>query len=170
MSICTYEIKISTQISFFNCLSYQSAELYIYKCTHFVLFSFLSTSFIHHFHSHTKILTLILLIPTQIPSIPAFTPRIPILILRIPTPIPHIPTRIPHIPTRIPYIPTLILRILIPIPWIPIIPTLILQIPIIPALIPHIPTLIPCIPIIPLMPFPHPQFRLLQIVEFLYKF
>ena len=40
------------------------SKLYFYKCAHFLLFLSHSTFFIHHFHSHAKILTLIPLIPT----------------------------------------------------------------------------------------------------------
>ena len=39
-------------------------NLYFYKCAHFLLFLSLSTVLIHQFHSYTKILTLIPLIPT----------------------------------------------------------------------------------------------------------
>ena len=66
----------------------------IYKCTHFLLFLSLSTVIIHQFHSYTKILTLIPLIPTLISRIPTLIPRIPTLISRIPI----IPTLIPRIP------------------------------------------------------------------------
>ena len=72
-------------------------KLYFYKHTHFLLFLSLSTVVIHQFDSYTKILSLILLIPTV-------NPRIPTLIARIPTLIPHIPTLIPRIPI-IPLIP-----------------------------------------------------------------
>ena len=75
------------------------SKLYFYKCSHFLLLSSLSIFFIHHFHSYTKILTMIPLIPTPVPRIPTMIPRIPI----IPTLIPRIPTLIPHI-TSIPLI------------------------------------------------------------------
>ena len=40
------------------------SKLYFYKCAHFFLFLSLSTVLIHHFHSYTKILALIPLIPS----------------------------------------------------------------------------------------------------------
>ena len=40
------------------------SKLYFYKCVHIILFLSLSTCFTHQFHSYTKILTLILVIPT----------------------------------------------------------------------------------------------------------
>ena len=88
------------------------SKLYFYQCALFLLFLSLSTFFIHHFHSYTKILTLIPLIPT--PSSLHFHSD-----SRIPTPIPHITTLIPHIPTPISRIPALILCIPILIPFIP---------------------------------------------------
>ena len=72
-------------------------KLYFYKCTHFLLFLSLSAVIIHQFHSYTKILTLIPLIPT-------LTPLIPTPIARIPTLIPCIPNLIPCIPI-IPLVP-----------------------------------------------------------------
>ena len=40
------------------------SKLHFYKCAHFLLFLFVSTFFIHHFHSYAKILNMIPLIPT----------------------------------------------------------------------------------------------------------
>ena len=40
------------------------SKLYFYKCVHIILFLSISTCFTHQFHSYTKILTLILVIPT----------------------------------------------------------------------------------------------------------
>ena len=65
-------------------------KLYFYNWTRFLLFLSLSTVIIHQFHSYTKILT-------PIPLIPTLIPRVPTLILRILTLIPHIPI-IPFIP------------------------------------------------------------------------
>ena len=132
------------------------SKLYFYQCAHFLLFLSLPTFFIHHFHSYTKILTLITLIPT--PNLLHSHPDSPHS-HHIPTPIPRIPILIPRIhiiATLIPRIPTLILRI-------PIIPTLIPRIPTLILRIPIIPTLIPRIPIISLIPFSDSPFRLLQI-------
>ena len=81
-------------------MSYKVSKLYFYKCAHFLLFLSLSTVLVHQFHSYTKILTLIPLIPTTIPHILTMIPRIPTLI----PPIPIIPTLIPHISTLIPHI------------------------------------------------------------------
>ena len=64
-------------------------------------FLYLSAVIIHQFHSYTKILTLISLIPTPVPRIPTLILRIPTLISIIPTLIP----RIPIIPTLIPALP-----------------------------------------------------------------
>ena len=53
------------------------SKLYFYKCAHFLLFLTLSTIFIYHFHSYTKIITLISIIATPnspIPSIPTLFP------------------------------------------------------------------------------------------------
>ena len=41
------------------------SKLYFYKCEHFLLFLALSTVIIRQFHSYTKILTRVLLIPTH---------------------------------------------------------------------------------------------------------
>ena len=90
------------------------SKLYFYKYAHSLLVLFLSTFFIHHFHSCTKIITLISLIHSLIQPIPSF----PAPILRFPTLIP----RIPIIPIMIPCIPTLKPRIFILIPYIPTIP------------------------------------------------
>ena len=71
-------------------------KLYFYKCAHFLLFLSFSTVIIHQFHSYSKIVTLIPLIPNlipHIPIIPSLTPRIAI----IPTLIPRIPI-IPLVP------------------------------------------------------------------------
>ena len=76
------------------------SKLYFYKCAHFLLLLSLFTVIIRQFHSYTKILTRILLIPTHVPRIPTLILIIPILIPRIPvilTLIPHIPTLIPRI-------------------------------------------------------------------------
>ena len=51
------------------------SKLYFCKCTHFLLFLSLSTLFIYHFHSYTKILTLSPLIPT--PNFSHFHPDSP---------------------------------------------------------------------------------------------
>ena len=75
------------------------SKLYFYKCVHIILFLSLSTCFTHQFHSYTKILTLILVIPTlNSPHSRTPIPRIPTLIPHIPTPVPRIPTLIPRIP------------------------------------------------------------------------
>ena len=70
------------------------AKLYFYTYAYFLWFLSLSTLFIHHFHSYTKIITQISLIP-----------HVPNLIPRISTPIP----RIPIIPRLIPRIPIIFL-------------------------------------------------------------
>ena len=53
-------------------------KLYFFKCAHFLLFLSLSTFFIYHFHSYTKILTLISLFST--PNFPCSHPDSPHLV------------------------------------------------------------------------------------------
>ena len=79
------------------------SKLYFHKCAHFFLSLSLSTFFIHHLYSYTKILTLIPLIPTPFPCIPILISHIPIIPILIPC-IPIIPTMISGITTLIPHI------------------------------------------------------------------
>ena len=69
-------------------------KLYFYKCAHFLLFLTLSTIFIYHFHSYTKIITLISLIAT--PNSP---------ILSIPTLFPTFRPWFPAFPSFPPWLP-----------------------------------------------------------------
>ena len=85
---CKYYIFIYIKIFIYINIKYS---------THFLIFLSLSTILIYEFHSYTKILILIPLIPTPIPRIPTPIPRIPTVIPRIPTVIPRIPI-IPLIP------------------------------------------------------------------------
>ena len=84
-----------------------SGHLHYNKKHTFSCFLSLSIVIIHQFHSYTKILTLIPVIPTPVPRIPTLIPsisRAPILFPIIPTLIPLIPTLIPRIPIS-PFIP-----------------------------------------------------------------
>ena len=113
------------------------SKLYFYK-SHITFYFYPSPHFFfHHFHSYTKILTLIPFIPTpnSLHSHPAS---------------PHFHSYFPH--------SHLIPRISTPISHIPIILTLIPRIPITPNLISRI-------PIIPFIPFPNSPFQLLQITS-----
>ena len=93
--------KINIYISFFNYFSYKVSKLYFYKCAYISFYFCPSLQSIRQFHSYTKILTLIPLIPTRILRIPSLIHRIPrvaTLILIFSTVIPHISTLISLIP------------------------------------------------------------------------
>ena len=86
------------------------SKLYFYKCAQFHLLLSLSTIFIHHFHSYTKIITLFSLIATpNSPDSQHFLrlPHFPILIPRIPI-IPILISRIPILMPRILIIPLIL--------------------------------------------------------------